>query len=77
MREYAKKPESQSRTLDSNPKASRQAPINVIFQRCKELNIQQYASAEEEEPLQGKFGVAQREEIDKKIDQITRAYQTT
>lgn len=64
MREYSKKPESQSRTLDSNPKASRQAPINVILQRYKEQNIQQYASAEEEEPLQGKFGEAQREEID-------------
>lgn len=47
MREYAKKPESQSRTLDSNPKASRQAPIDVILQRYKEWNIQRYAEGEE------------------------------
>lgn len=40
MREYSKKPESQSRTLDSNSKAFRQAPIDVILQRHKELNIQ-------------------------------------
>lgn len=54
MREYAKKPENQSRTLDSNSKASKQAPIDVILQRYKQ-NIQRYASAEEEELLQGKF----------------------
>lgn len=40
MREYSKNPESQSRTLDSSPKASRQAPIDVILQRYKERNIQ-------------------------------------
>ena len=33
MREYAKKPESQSRTLDSNPKASKQSSWNTILQR--------------------------------------------
>lgn len=63
MREYTKKPESQSRTLDSNPKASRQAPIDVILQRYKERNIQQYV--EDEELIQGKFSdIVQREEFD-------------
>lgn len=62
MREYSKKNESQSRTLDSNPKASRQAPIDVILQRYKERNIQRELD-EEDEPLQGKFDTAQCEEI--------------
>lgn len=63
MREYANKPENQSRTLDSNPKASRQAPIDVILQRYKERNIQQYV--EDEELIQGKFSdTVQREEFD-------------
>lgn len=53
MREYTKKPENQSRTLDSNSKASRQAPIDVILQRYKERNIQRYV--EDEELIQGKF----------------------
>lgn len=53
MREYSKKPENQSRTLDINPKASRQAPIDVILQRYKERNIQRYV--EDEELIQGKF----------------------
>lgn len=61
MREYVKKPESQSRTLDSKPKVSRQAPINVILQRYKERNIQRYA--EDEELIQGKLDTAQRKEI--------------
>ncbi len=52
MREYTKKTESQSHILDSNPKASRQAPIDVILQRYKGRNIQ-------------RFDTAQREEIDK------------
>lgn len=62
MREYAKKPENQSRTLDSNPKASRQASIDVILQRYEERNIQKYA--EDEELIQGKFETAQCEEVD-------------
>lgn len=63
MREYAKKPESQSRTLDSNPQASRQAPIDVILQRYKERNIQRFA--EDEELIQGKFNdTVQRNEIE-------------
>jgi hypothetical protein len=33
MREYTKKPENQSRTLDSNPRASRQLPIEVVLQK--------------------------------------------
>lgn len=64
MKEYAKKPENQSHNLDSNPKASRQAPIDVILQRYKERNIQRYTSAEEEELIQGKFDTAQRKELD-------------
>lgn len=60
MREYSKKPESQSRTLDSNPKASRQAPIDVILQRYQKRNMRRYASAEEEKPLQRKFETIQR-----------------
>lgn len=63
MREYAKKPESQSRTLDSSPRASRQAPIDVILQQYKERNVQRYT--EDEELIQGKFDTAQREEIGK------------
>lgn len=65
MREYSKKTESTSRTSDSNPRAFEQAPIDVILQRYNERNIQRYAPEEEEEPLQGKFDTAQREEIDK------------
>lgn len=59
MREYTKKPENQSRTLDSNPRASRQAPIDVILHK---KNIQRYA--EDEELLQDKFETAQRKEPD-------------
>lgn len=62
MREYIKKPENQSRTLDSNPKASRQAPIDVILQRYKERNIQRFT--DDEELIQSKFDTAQREKID-------------
>lgn len=64
MRKYTKKTENQSRTLDSNPKTSRQTPIDVILQRYKERNIQQYVE-DEEELLQGKFttSTTQREEI--------------
>lgn len=67
MKEYAKKPENQSRALDGNAKASKQAPIDVILQRYKERNIQRYTSAEEEEPLQGKFDTAQRNEIEEEL----------
>lgn len=81
MREYAKKPKSPSRTPDSNPKASRQAPIDVILQRYKEQNIQKYA--EDEELIQGKFDIAQREEIDEyellqgKFESVTIGEQET
>lgn len=64
MREYTKKTESQSRTLDSNPEASRQAPIDVILQRYKERNIQRYTPEEDKELIQGKLDTTQREEID-------------
>lgn len=50
MREYKKKPKNQSHTQDSNPKASRQAPVDAILQRYKEQNIQRYTSTEEEKP---------------------------
>jgi hypothetical protein len=63
MREYTKKPESQSRILDSNPKASRQAPIELIFQRYKEKNIQR--NTEDEELIHDKFDIVQHEEIKK------------
>lgn len=63
MREYAKKPESPSRTLESNPKASRQAPIDVILQQYTDRNIQRYA--EDKGSIQGKFNTVQREETDK------------
>lgn len=66
MREYIKKPENQSRTLDSNPKASRQAPAEIILQRYKERYIQRYTTEEDEELLQGKFDTIQREELDEK-----------
>lgn len=46
MKEYAPKPENQSRTLDSNPRASEQAPMHVILQRYKE-NIRKYAPKED------------------------------
>lgn len=55
MREYIKKPESQSRTLDNNPKAVRQVPLDVILQQYKERNIQKHAKGEDEELMQGKF----------------------
>lgn len=61
MRDYAKKTENQSHTLDSSPKASKQAPIDVILQRYKERNIQRYA--EDEELIQGKFDTTQCEKI--------------
>ncbi|GHV23020.1 hypothetical protein FACS1894174_08410 [Bacteroidia bacterium] len=64
MKEYARKPESQSRILDSNPRASRQAPIDVILQQYKERNIQRYVSEEDDDLLQSKFGTTQRKEID-------------
>ena len=61
MKEGVSQNESRSRTLDSNPKASRQAPIDVILQRYKERNIQR---EEDEELTQGRFDTAQREELD-------------
>ncbi len=54
MREYTKKPENRSRTPESTPGASAQAPMEVILQRYKD-HIQRYVAEEEEEPVQGKF----------------------
>lgn len=58
MREYANKPESQSRTLDSNPRASRQAPIADILQAYKNGTLGrqpvQRESMEDDELLQAK-----------------------
>lgn len=56
MREYTKKPENQSRTLDSNPRASRQAPISEILQAYKNGTLGkqpvQRESIEDEDMLQ-------------------------
>jgi len=69
MREYTKKTENQSRTLDSNPRASRQAPISDILQTYKNrtLGVQtvQRESIEDEDLLQGKF-----ENIDQNVVQM-------
>lgn len=58
MREYTKKPENQSHTLDSNPRASRQAPISEILQAYKNGTLGkqsiQRESIEDEELLQSK-----------------------
>lgn len=62
MREYAKKTENQSRTLDSNPETYKQTSLNVILQRYKERNIQRYTS-EEEAPLEDTLDRVQAEEI--------------
>lgn len=62
MREYAKKPENQSRTQDSTPQACRQASIDMILQQqYKERNI--LRNVENEELIQGKFDIAQCDEI--------------
>lgn len=60
MREYTKKPENQSRSLDSNPKASRQVPIADILQAYKNGTlgrqpVQRESVEDEDELLQGKF----------------------
>ncbi len=73
MREYSKKSESQSRTLDSNPKASRQAPFDVILQRYKQ-NLQLYVSAKEEKPIQTSAGkVVQMMKVN--VSDIGKTYQ--
>lgn len=66
MREYVNKSENQFRTLDSNSKASRQVPVDVILQQYKKWNIQRYAK--DQEQVQGKFDIAQHKEID--IDEL-------
>lgn len=65
MREYTKKPENQSRTLDSNPRASRQAPISEILQAYKNGNL-------------GRQSIIQRESVeDEELLQTKRSGQTT
>ncbi|GEM_PF-2922740 len=57
MREYTRQPERQSRTLDSNPRASKQAPIADILQAYKDRTLGrpiQRTSAEDEDLLQAK-----------------------
>lgn len=58
MREYIKNPENQSRTLDSNPKASRQAPISDVLQAYMNGTLGkrsiQREKAEDEDLLQTK-----------------------
>ncbi|MEG2070340.1 MAG: hypothetical protein RR034_03075 [Bacteroidales bacterium] len=49
MREYTKKPENQSRTLDSNSRASRQAPISDILQVYKNGTLGREAHRQETE----------------------------
>lgn len=60
MKEYTKKPENQSRTLDSNPRASKQASISEILQayrgdRMHGKPAQRQSTEEDEKLLQGKF----------------------
>lgn len=59
MREYTKKPENQSRTLESNPRAFKQAPISDILQAYKNGTLGkqpiQRENVEDEELLQGKL----------------------
>ena len=57
MKEYARKPENTSRTIQSNTKASRQAPISEILQAYKDRidgKPVQRQSVDEEELLQAK-----------------------
>lgn len=58
MREYSKKPQNQSRTLDSNPRVSKQAPIADILQAYKNGTLGrqsiQRENVEDEELLQTK-----------------------
>lgn len=62
MREYSKKPENQSRALDSNPRASKQAPIADILQAYKNgtlgRQLVQCESVENEELPQAKTSQA-------------------
>lgn len=58
MREYAPNPENKSRTLDSNPRASKQVTISEILQTYQDKMLRKSVprqSADEEELLQGKF----------------------
>ncbi|MDR3061610.1 MAG: DUF4157 domain-containing protein [Dysgonamonadaceae bacterium] len=67
MREYTQKPENKSRTLDSNPRASKQAPISEILQAYRERTLGkpvQRQEIDDDELLQPKLNLAQQEEFD-------------
>jgi hypothetical protein len=67
MREYAQKLENKSRTLDSNPRASKQAPISEILQAYQDRTLGKSVQRQEiddDELLQLKLNVAQCEEFD-------------
>lgn len=67
MREYTKKHENQSRTLDSNPRASKQTPISKILQAHQDRTLGKPVQRQEMDDdalLQPKVNVAQREEFD-------------
>lgn len=64
MREYAKKPERVSRTLDSKPKASGQAPISEILQTKKEDTLERVLVSRNDFCLSSKKPVRQLQKID-------------
>lgn len=56
MKDYQSNKQQQSRTLNSNPKCSKQLPINVILQKQKEENpIQKSKTAPTKKELVKKF----------------------
>lgn len=64
MREYTKQPQSQSHTLDSNPRASKQAPISQILQTYRDRTFgkpAQRQGVDDEELLQAKS--AQQDQV--------------
>lgn len=60
MKEYTKKSEKQSRTLDSNSKVSKQV--------LNDMTPQRYAVEEDEKLVQGKFKTVQREIKNKELE---------
>lgn len=57
MSEYAKRPGRQYHTIDGNPKASKQASIEIILQQY--TDNKRYVSKEEDGLMQGRFDTAQ------------------
>ena len=66
MRAYTTNPANKSRTLDSNPIASKQASLAVILQQYKQ-NIQQHASRGNKEGIQDKFDGTRPETIGEEL----------